>query len=218
MSVTETTHGAPGPRGASDYLALVAAGRAAREQADGVHWTEGDLALQIEVLRPEDRPRDPETGKIIEGQVGQIRRYAEDIGVEYDTLKKYRATAEAWPPETRAPSVSWAIHRTLNAQPDRFDLIHERMTVREARAIIRQRNSANTGGRPGWFELLGQAADSLKVADKQIDKFEAAVGDVAVRPELAAKADQYAAKADALAERFRVIASWAEVEDERSAA
>lgn len=192
MSTIETT---------VSYSELVERGREARELADGVQWVEGDLALQVEALPGDERPRDPETGLFIEDETKQLKRYADDIGITFATLKTYRLTAVAWPTTLRRAEVSWHVHKTLAAQEDRFDLIRPAMTVREAERIVTQRRAGNTG-KPGWNELLGHVGDHLKHADKAMGKAEAAIADNVPNLNLRQKADRYAAWAENLAERL----------------
>jgi hypothetical protein len=158
------------------YEGLVEAGREARKQADSMQWTEGDLALQVQALTGNERPRDPETGDFIKDEERALQRYAEDVDIPYSTVRSYRITAQAWPSRTRDSAVPYKVHEILVAQPDRFDLIEPGMTTREAQRIVRQRTSATTG-KPGWQELLGQVGDSLIKAEKELTKVEEEMGD-----------------------------------------
>lgn len=190
----------------TQYDQLVRQGREAREQADNVQWIEGDLALQIEVLPPTERPRDPETGDFLADPDKALKRYADDIEVNYTTLKDYRRTAQAWPRAARR-SASWRTHRALAALEDRFDLIDNGMTVREAEKIVRDRTpKANYGHEPGWHELLGFVGDTLLKAQEELDRFTEAVGDKdpgGTRE----KAELYAEWAGDLAGRLRAVAA-----------
>ena len=187
------------------YEGLVEAGRAAREQADNMQWVEGDLALQVETLPGDERPRDPETGLFIEDEAKTLKRYAEDIGMSYATLKNYRVTAAAWPSDLRRTEVSWHVHKTLSAQEDRFDLIQPGMTVREAERIVGKRR-AGTSSKPGWHELLGHVGDALVAAEKAMTKTETAIGDVEPSDKFREKAERYAEWAESLAQRLRAAA------------
>lgn len=184
------------------YDELVAEGREARERADEMQWIEGDLALEIEVLPPDERPRDPETGAFIEDEGKALRRYAEDVGIAYSSLQTYRRVAKAWPPTTRAHS-SWDVHRALAAQEDRFE-IRADMTVREAEKLVRDRTAGNQG-KPAWLELVGRVGDDLTKARKDMDKFEAALGEKKPTEKIATKAGRYAGWAEDIAQRLRRI-------------
>jgi hypothetical protein len=189
---------------AMSYEGLVDAGREARKQIDGHQWTEGDLALKVESLPSGSGPRDPDTGQFIEDAEQSLKRYAEDIDMSYGTLRHYRQTAGAWPGERRRSTVGYEVHRILATQPDRFDLISDGMTVSEARKIIRDRNAATDGHEPGWFELLGEVADTLIKAEKQLTRVEKAVTRKP-KPAFSEKADGYAEIADDIAERLRQL-------------
>lgn len=183
------------------YEGLVAAGREAREQIDGYQWTEGDLALQVEKLTPEQLPQNS-----AEGGGSPLKRYAEDIDVPYGTIKTHRQTAEAWPQAARAAAASWRVYYLLASQEDRFDLIHDGMTAKEAERIVRKRSQA-TQHPPGWFEIMGEAADHLLKAQKQLDKLDAAISRKP-NADFRKRAGRYAGIADDIAERLRAIEVW----------
>ena len=89
--------------------------------------------------------------------------------------------------------------------PDRFDLIRDGMTIQEARRIVRQRN-AGTDRPPGWFELLGEVADTLDKAARQLGKAEEAIPR---KPnERSASGPVTTQLAEDLAERLRKIETW----------
>jgi hypothetical protein len=187
------------------YDELVQRGREAREQADGVQWTQGDLALQVEDLAPDLRPHDPQTGAFLpwDGET-PLKRYAAEIDVAYSTLKNYRATARAWPPARRRADGSFEVHRALNALEDRFALIHDGMTLVEARAIVTKRFAGTSRSAPGWLELLGGVGDALKAAEKAMNKLEGAVeGKDISNPRMLTLADEYAAWGEAVVARLR---------------
>ena len=56
----------------------------------------------------------------------------EAIGVQ-QRAEQYAEVSAAWPPATRLDTASWAVHRELRHEPDRFMTIRPGMTVREAR-------------------------------------------------------------------------------------
>lgn len=186
------------------YEGLVEAGREAREQADNMQWVEGDLALQVEALPGDERPRDPETGAFIADEEKALKRYAEDVEIAYSTLTEYRRTAEAWPTPSRLGVVAWDTHRVLASQEDRFELIRPGMTRSEARKIVRQRTAA-AAGKPNWGELLGRVGEQLKTAEKHLGKFEEAVGEKTPSDKNRTNAGRYAAWAEDIAGRLREI-------------
>jgi hypothetical protein len=193
------------------YEGLVEAGREARHQADNLQWTEGDLALQVEALPADERPRDPETGEFVADEAKTLQRYANDIDIPYNTVRLYRHVAGAWPIDTRVSGVAWGAHHALASQDDRFALIHPTITVREAEKIVRDR-AKGASGKPGWHELLGQVGQSLKIAEKHMTKFEGELEEAANRSrpkypteKLVNKGADYADWAEALAVRLRQI-------------
>lgn len=188
------------------YESLVEAGREARAQADNMQWVEGDLALQVEALPADERPREPETGLFVADETKALKRYAEDVDIPYKTVKEYRRVAHAWPTARRLAVVSWGAHQALAGQDDRFELITVKTTAAKARKIARQRNVANNSGKPGWHELIGRVGESLKTASKHMEAFEQAVGDKEYGDALAEKAKRYSDLAVELAERLRTFA------------
>lgn len=197
------------------YEGLVEAGRAARERIDNVQWIEGDLALQVEALPGDERPRDPETGEFIEDQAKTLKRYAQDVDIGYATLKEYRRVAEAWPTTSRLVVVSWGAHQALAGQDDRFDLIRDGMTRAAARDVVRKR-SASTSHPPGWLELSGRVGDDLAKALKDMDRLESVV-DRQPAERLQVKLAKYAEWARALAERLDAMREWRETDDRMAA-
>lgn len=193
------------------YDGLVAAGREARVQADNMQWMEGDLALQVEALSPDERPRDPQTGEFVTDEIRALQRYAEDVDISYRMIRDYRRVAAAWPQDTRARNVGWQVHQILGAQEDRFALVRPGMSVREAKKIVRDRTKGNAG-KPGWHELLGRVGEDLKAAAKHLNKVDAELKAAAKRKhpkhpnqKFIDKAAEYAEWADGLADRLRAL-------------
>lgn len=187
------------------YDALVEAGREARLHTDDYQWTEGDLALEVEHLTGDDRPRD-EAGKFLAGEAA-LKRYADDIEIAYSTLSDYRRVAEAWPTSRRQRMASWTVHAELAPVTDRFDHIRDDMTSREARELSRKLRGLDapaTQHVPGWFELLGQVGDDLAAMQKHLNRVEDII-DRRPNADLRAKAVKYAEWADDIAERLRLI-------------
>ncbi len=93
------------------------------KQAVKSNWKLGDLALEVETGHRDH----------------SLQEYADEIGVEYDTLRDYRYVAEAWPTAERSATVGWSIHRVFAGQPDRVDLIKHEHTAASARALVKGR-------------------------------------------------------------------------------
>jgi hypothetical protein len=79
----------------------------------------------------------------------------------------------------------------------------ETPTQRDVQAVLGSR--ANTHP-PGWFELLGDMGDSLRLADKKLAKVETAVTRRAKEP-FREKAAAYAEIAEGIAARLRELAA-----------
>lgn len=106
------------------YDELVRRGREAVKRLTQSQWELGDLALAVAPMGRRG---------IANGGAERLRRYADEIDVEYSSLVEYRRVAEAWPNHTRVLSVSWSAHRELASHEDRFALLREGMTLSEAR-------------------------------------------------------------------------------------
>lgn len=107
---------------ASEYAKLVEEGR----KAANVQWTLGDLALKVETGYGE----------------GRLQQYADEVGVEYESLRKYRDVSRAWPENVRNVSQKWSVHMVLASQPDRSQLIKPsaaKWTVAKAREFVKVR-------------------------------------------------------------------------------
>jgi hypothetical protein len=102
---------------------LVADGRRAISKRN---WLLGDLALEVETGY----------GK------GSLKRYADEIEINYESLKNYRWVAAHWEKVTRVTNVPWAVHRELATLDDRHEVIKitRGWTVASAREYVeRQR-------------------------------------------------------------------------------
>ncbi|MER7772369.1 DUF6192 family protein [Kitasatospora sp. NPDC096140] len=114
------------------YDELVAEGRDLVEQMGRCQFRIGDMALEIEPMRPVGGG---EHGvDEVFTVTGSLKRFAEDIGLSFHTVKTYRWTASRRPAERRQPKVAHGIHRVLGSIEDeerRFAVIldppvHER--------------------------------------------------------------------------------------------
>ena len=105
------------PKSSQLYQELVEKGR----KATNMQWEIGDLA--IKVLK----------------EYWSLEEYAEDIGINYNTLQNYRRLSNLYPAARRRDSTLWTVHEVFAAQEDRFELITRQWTVREAREFIHTR-------------------------------------------------------------------------------
>lgn len=170
------------------YDELVAEGREAGKLQDQANWTRGDLALKVESLS------EAEAGSMnsslgTEPAQSPLKKYADDIAVNYKSLTGWRNTADKWPKARRRAEVSFDTHRALNAQDDRFDLITQVKTEAEARRIVRDRDTPKGSpevlpstfgdrlvfalgqltGRADQIENLFRANDGRKFRDRHVE-------------------------------------------------
>ena len=188
----------------ASYEVLAEEGRRIRLETDGYQWRLGDLALEVEHLPTAERPRDPETGGFLKDEQQLLQRFAADIDIPLSTIRSYRQVAEAYPHEERGLHVGFWTHRWLITQEDRFDLIRDGITQREAKRLVAKRNSAGHHP-PGWMELIGQVGDDLTRAKKDLTKAEDAITRQP-NQKFREKAGRYADWADELAARLRKLA------------
>jgi hypothetical protein len=88
-------------------------------------WRLGDLALEIEPLRPHGGST-PDAVAEGFGVEETLRRFAEDIGLAYSTVRTYRWVASRWPSSRRRDGVSHTVHRILagiTEESKRFEVI-----------------------------------------------------------------------------------------------
>lgn len=146
-----------------DWDGLVDLGR---KIAYAGQWVLGDLACQVEISYGGSN----------------LQRYAGDIGIDYDTLRRYRHVSAAFPagivPRGTHP---WSVYRELAAEDDRLELISgDTMTVRRAQEIVwdRRRRQQQRERRRELKEQKAKAAE--KAARKR--KREPAAEPVSVEP------------------------------------
>jgi hypothetical protein len=78
---------------ARSYAKQVAEGKRLVAAETDVKWALGDLALEIEL--------------------DALDGFADEIGIDYPTLSKYRRNASQWAPKERRRGASWSVHDTL---------------------------------------------------------------------------------------------------------
>lgn len=96
------------------------------------NWFLGDAALEIAPMG-EDHANN--------GALANLRQYADEIGVEYHSLRTYRDVAASWPHPIRIGSVSWSVHQILMKYQAK---IRPGMKANEARALAGIRNTGLT--------------------------------------------------------------------------
>lgn len=97
--------------------------RQAKKLTAQYQWEIGDLANRLE----------PKYGD------QTLKRFAEDIGIPYSTLRKYTLTAGAYPENVRARTISFDTHKELASHPDRVTILDSKPTRDEAREIMKER-------------------------------------------------------------------------------
>lgn len=70
------------------------------------NWFLGDASLEV-------MPAGTRFGAIDEGIGENLRLFAAEVGIPYNSIRAYRAVAAAWPPEERVASCTWSVHQVL---------------------------------------------------------------------------------------------------------
>lgn len=112
------------------YDTIVGKARVLVEQVSAAQFALGDLALDIEPIRDLDGGDRAPLGEVD----AVLRRFAEDIGMSFHTVKGYRWVSSRWPEHRRVEGVSHSVHRILasiRSEEARFETIkypplHER--------------------------------------------------------------------------------------------
>jgi hypothetical protein len=143
--------------------------RKGREAAKS-QWVLGDLALELE----------PKYGN------ATLQHFADDIGVEYQTLKVYRYVAGQYEKGTRIPGLSFSVCQIFAGQGDRAELLSERKwTAKEAREYVQGRNGDQVRGEELTeltLSIQGQIADELDLIGKIQDaRLREATRQIAIR-------------------------------------
>lgn len=123
----------------------------------GRNWYLGDAALEIAPMGENGAHN---------GSQDNLRQYADEIGVNYDSLRTYRDVAAAWPPPNRVGGTPWKVHEQLKS---RKELIRSGMTVTQAAAALGQKNTGRTGPQAGVSDRAAAVRDYLadpEVADE----------------------------------------------------
>lgn len=87
---------------------IVQSGMLAREAKDNSQWLLGDLAVEVETFFP-----------------GKLEEFASKIGVNKETLRRYKTVSLAWPPSTRLKFLSHRHHQILASRSDRREWLEK---------------------------------------------------------------------------------------------
>jgi hypothetical protein len=120
------------------------------------NWFLGDAALEIAPMGKDGANN---------GTGANLRRYADETGIEYGSLQLYRNIAAAWPPLNRVRGTAWKVHQQLAAHQG---LIQPGMTVTQAAAVLGHKNTGRTGPQADVGSRAAAVRDYL--ADPEVAK------------------------------------------------
>ena len=95
---------------------------------------------------------------------GDLKRYADAVGVAYSTMKGYRSVARAYAKGSDVRTFPFGVAETLMGQEDRFELVSrsEPWTVAEARELVARRKAGKALVRSGPHKDIRQELDRGK--------------------------------------------------------
>ncbi|WP_225826247.1 DUF6192 family protein [Streptomyces naphthomycinicus] len=99
------------------YEQIVNQARELIEQLTGAQFALGDLALEIEPLRPLGGSHEA-PDEVLFTVEESLTRFADDIGVALSTVEKWRWTASRWPAGRRRKGISFSVYRILASVRD----------------------------------------------------------------------------------------------------
>lgn len=114
------------------------------------NWFLGDAALEIAPMGGNNNGKD--------SVEENLRRFASEIGIEYESVRKYRNVAEAWPSGNRFPDTSWKVHQMLAGHQAK---IRPGMTVTQAHVAMGQSVAGRTGPNSSPRQRAEQVRDAL---------------------------------------------------------
>jgi hypothetical protein len=118
---------------------LVAEGRRLDKREGNLRWEWGDWALKV-------APLGLTTANT--GRYDRLQKAMDEAGIQsvaFHTVRDYAAVAAAWPPAERS-AASWMTHQILTSHPERFALIRDGMTIREAQKVAGRKVTVSGGG------------------------------------------------------------------------
>jgi hypothetical protein len=173
-----------------DWETLIFEGMEARQTKDKAQWKLGDLALQVDTAYG---------GHTLE-------TYAEQIGIEYNTLRQYRTVAAAYQNDERSSFLSWSHHLKIADRDDRLGWLKRaaegKWSVRRMRAEIFQEEGLDSA------QALNEAIDRLGGALRDLLEEVRRTGlDGLTTPELVELID-FAFEAQQWAAKHKIWAGW----------
>ncbi|WP_236241787.1 DUF6192 family protein [Streptomyces sp. CC228A] len=166
----------PFPKQFSDrqWARYIKQGRDLVQEETSIQFQLGDLTLKMVPSQRNGGNR---------GVFPIMDRFADSIGINVHTLLGYRFTASHWPPEKRAPGVSWSIHRALESLNDRFELIHN--PPRGMERWTEDKALSYAGRLPHRPLTKAEKLDRVRVILDQDESAAEAVGELIRRPDVA---------------------------------
>lgn len=125
----------------ADWKASVRKGAELAKAISRSSWALGDLALRLFPVRSENNVAPLPAN--INGTVRTLTDFADAIEMSPKVLARMRAVSMAWPAPQRRPRVSWSTHRELMHHPDRFSLIYDGMSRRDALKLVENVRESN---------------------------------------------------------------------------
>lgn len=159
------------------YEQLVAQAKELISQVARAQFTLGDMALEIEPMRPVGGSV-PHGTEDLFTVAESLQIFADDIGVERSTVEDWRYTANRWPKDKRMEGVSFTVHRILASVTDedeRWAAVHD--------APLNPRTGARQWTPDGAKRVVGQRVDRPVTLDEKV----AAVADLTRDDEVAAQ-------------------------------
>lgn len=114
---------------------LIAEGEALKVMEDrvqseygNIRWQWGDLALEVARVGRAGAHSNAEE---------RLRKFADELDSEYETLRVYRYVADRWPPDMRVSGEQWSVHQLFAGRDDREELISGPVDVRTGEKLER---------------------------------------------------------------------------------
>lgn len=167
---------------------LVAEGRHLVEELTNDKFALGDLINEAVTLRQGKRTSH-DVVKSAGDDSTSLHEFAEAVGLSYRQASGYRATASAWPKDHRHYRVSFGVYEELASRDERINVIHDGMTVDEARQVKgnKPKNELAPKTVAEKREALRELAEDPDVVDEVVE----AVSD---NPKLTAQVNERAAE------------------------
>ena len=138
-------------------------------EAGNVRWLWGDLALEVAPMGQRGHDN---------GAIARLREYADELDVSFESLRQYRAVADAWPNGVRSPLQPWIVHQQIAGRDDREELIAspvdvrtgekvDRWTYRGMQRFLGQKTSPHYTAPPSTTEEKAEVALAL-VQDEEV--------------------------------------------------